>query len=105
MPYNEPTPTEIKISQRLAGIMTKVEKVINKMVGAKCSITLIVSPRKGYQGNIVSYVSNVQRQSAAFMMAEMLVRWRSEESDTPAHLWLDDQGRTLDEVLGDYGPH
>ena len=104
MPVNNPTPTEIAISQNMQRIIRKIISYARKRIRADVHVTVFVMPGSGADGDIVSYASSVDRESSALMLLEVLARWAADEKMKPLHELRDAKGRSLQEILG-AGPH
>lgn len=113
MSYENPTPHEIRISEKLQKVGRKLQKLLVHHTGAECDFVLCVNSQaaRGQQGQLLpgdaaigSYIATMDRESSALSMIELIAKWQANKELPPIHELRDASGRSLAEILG-AGPH
>lgn len=114
MSYQNPTPHEIRMSRCLQKVMTKTEKLINRLSDGKCAVFIWCTPMATVSQQplqslndapVANYVANIEREGAAITMMELIAKWQLNGDLPPLHEMKDASGRTFDEILGLNGTH
>lgn len=69
-----------KLSLSLQDIAALVEDEIQLRAGEPCAFVLVVQA-----GKTAQYISNASREDGAKLIESLLVRWKANRADIPAH--------------------
>lgn len=108
MSYDDPTPHELRISRNLQKVAADLKKSFRKRTGGECDFVLsVVSKAENekargdtlHQAPVGSYISTMERESAALSMCELLSKWQMRGEMRPIHELRDAEGRSLKDIL------
>lgn len=105
MSYNNPTQHEIRISSNLQKVAKKLNRLLKKETGEECYFILSVSSKEARDSSedtppVGSYVGNMDRETSALLMLELIAKWEANKELPPIHELRDANGKSLNEILG-----